>query len=336
MSKIRAVDVGFGAIKAVSAARRVDFPAVVADYRPLRYTSGLGEDKLQQLAYDYQGYRYFMGDIVYKQSTAQVRMSADRYTRPEGMTLLLAGLALLAESNFEQINLVTGLPVAEYKERKDDYINALKGFHRIQGLQLDGRPGELYTVEITDVKVLPQPMGTVFNSVLDLEGDLPHQADPRYRLAAGNLAVLDIGHNTVDLVRCDKLQFIDAESDSFNDLGMFESYKQLARLVKAHYPDINIQPAQMDYYLRNGGAGKVGIDDLKAQIFRGHAGAVASRALNTWRSTWQLDRIIVTGGGAAALGSYITHELGQKAFLENDAKYSNCTGYYKFGQRTWR
>ena len=334
-----AVDVGFGRVKALSGARRLEFPSVVGSFRPVRFVTGLGQaDPVDRLCCEYAGKRYFIGDIVFKQADAMVTMTAERFTRPEGLALMFSALSLLSGTDSETLNLATGLPVSDYAGKKDLYRQALMGRHYIKLFNPDGSGEKAYRFNITDCRVLPQPMGTVFDRVLNDAGELVNK-----KLAAGNVGVLDIGQNTVDLVRVDGLEFVDSQSDSFSDLGLFDAYSLLYREIKDVY-GVEIPPARMEKYLRNGyievDGHRQSINGIKQRVFSAHAERITSRALNLWRDAWQLNAIIVTGGGAVVLGDHISRQLNRPAQVElvdpAMATLSNASGYLKLARRVWQ
>ena len=334
-----AVDVGFGRVKALSNGRRLEYPSVVGTFRPVRYATGIGQaDPVEHLCCEYAGKQYFIGDIVFKQADAMVTMTAERFTRPEGMALMFSALALLSGTDSETLNLATGLPVSDFAGKKDSYRQALLGRHSIKLFNPDGSGERVYRFNVIDCRVLPQPMGTVFDRVLNDAGDLVNR-----KLAAGNMGVLDIGQNTVDLVRVDGLEFVDAQSDSFSDLGLFDAYGLLYREIKDVY-GVEIPPARMERYLQSGyievDGHRQSIAGIKQRVFSAHAERITSRALNLWRDAWQLNSIIITGGGAVILGDYISRQLnrpGQAELVEPDrATLSNARGYLKLARRVWR
>ncbi len=334
-----AVDVGFGRVKAISEAQQLEFSSVVGSFRPVRYSTGINQaDPVERLCCEYAGKRYFIGDIVFKQADAMVTMTAERFTRPEGLALMFSALALLSGTDSETLNLSTGLPVSDFAGKKDLYRQALLGRHYIKLFNPDGSGEKAYRFNITDCRVLPQPMGTVFDRVLNDAGDLVNR-----KMAAGNIGVLDIGQNTVDLVRVDGLEFVDAQSDSFSDLGLFDAYGLLYREIKDVY-GVEIPPARMEKYLQNNyievDGHKQNIAGIKQREFSAHAGRIISRALNLWRDAWQLNQIIITGGGAVVLGDYISRQLNKPGQVElvdpSRATLSNVNGYLKLARRVWQ
>ena len=143
---------------------------------------------MDNLCIEYSGKKYFVGEIARRQSQPRVTMGAERFTGVEGMGLMCTVLALLAEEDHEHIRLVAGLPVSDFQRVKEKYRQALLGPHSIRLLQTDGNWGVDYSVTINEVRIIPQPVGTLFWAVLGEDGSLINKA-----YAAGKMAVLDIG-----------------------------------------------------------------------------------------------------------------------------------------------
>jgi len=158
------------------------------------------------------------------------------------------------------------------------FIHLLRSlfFHGLHGKAL-----ETYRFNVKEAKILVQPAGAFFNRILDRNGELTDRF-----LSSGNIAVLDIGHNTLDMARFDKLDFIDGESESFSDLGLFEAYKDLSRKLKSTF-GIEIRPAEVQQYARSGlmpfkGTMQSIVKETRS-VYEAQAEKIVSRALNTWR-----------------------------------------------------
>ena len=331
---IRAVDVGFGRVKGLGSSSQVSFPSVVGDFRPIRFTSGLEQkDWVDRLCVEYRDRQYFVGSMAFKQAKARVTMNAQRFTSEEGMALLMAALALLADETVETVKLATGLPVSEYARLKEDYREALEDRHEIKVLTPDGNELETFDFAIDDVKILPQPVGTIFDAVLDKSGGLAEK-----ELAAGKVAVLDIGRNTVDMALTDSLSFVDRQSVSYDDIGLDDAYRDLSAELKSTL-GVNIPPESIEPYLQSGVIKKKSIGQEKERVFGDQAEKIASRVFNTWKEIWDIDKIIITGGGAVILGDYIARALGSPEQLEiyqdELATFSNVAGFAKFAKRAW-
>ncbi len=326
---IRSVDVGYGAVKGISSFREVEYLSAIGNFTQVRFNTGLDkEDLIGNLCVEYDQKRYFIGDIAYQQSIPRVTMTSERFTSQEGLSLLLSALVLLSNQQYEDIKLITGLPVSEYAGLKDKYKNALTGRHNIKLLEPDGKVKEFYSFDITEVKILPQPVGTLFDRVLNNQGIIENEQH-----AIGRLAVLDIGKHTVDLVLTDALQFVDRLSTSFNDIGIFDAYRDLSLRLKEHGYDI---PADsLEPYIRNGKNLK-GLPELKEVVFANQAEKILSRVYNTWPDLWNIDWIYITGGGAIVLCDHIMRNLNaDRAVICKDATFTNCRGFFKFAKRMW-
>jgi len=326
---IRAVDVGFGSVKAIGSYRAVEYPSAVGDFRPVRFSLGIeGQELKDKLCVEYEGRRFFIGEIAYTQSSPRVTMSNKRFTSKEGMAIMLSALALLSNHQYEEVKLVTGLPVNDYANLKDAYKEALIGIHNIQVIEPDGSGGKYYKFDIKEVKVLPQPIGTIFDRVLDSQGKIENRV-----LANGKIGVIDVGKYTVDLSVTDALQFIDKSSTSFSDIGLFDAYKELSMALKSEGYDI--PPDSLEPYIR-GSKPMNGIAELKEGIFESQAEKIMSRLLNMWNDIWNFDRILITGGGAIVLGEHLREHLDKdKVIICEHPTMTNCRGYYKFGSKAW-
>ncbi len=231
---IKAVDLGFGQVKAITDTQQVEYPAAIGTYRPVRFTSGLeAQDPVEKLCIEFEGKKYFVGSMAIAQSTPRVTMSSERFTSQEGLALMMSALLLLAGGQVEEVKLIAGLPVNEYAGLKKKYEDTLKGEHYVQRIDPTGDWGDFYRFNIEAVKILPQPIGTIFDKVLNDAGDLSNK-----QLASGRLAVLDIGKHTVDLALTDALQFIDRSSVSYSDIGLFDAFKDISLSLKGNGYDL--------------------------------------------------------------------------------------------------
>ncbi len=326
---IRAVDVGFGSVKAIGNNKSVEYPSAVGDYRPVRFVVKKESQELKdKLCVEYEGKRYFIGDIAYAQSIARVTMSSARFTSKEGMVNMLSALVLLSSHHNEKVKIVTGLPVNDYVDLKDRYQDAIVGKHNIQIISPDGVGGDHYTFDIQDVKVLPQPLGTIFNAILSSEGEINDKV-----LGNSKIGVLDVGKCTVDLIVMDAFQFVNKYSTSFSDIGLFDAYKELSLALRSEGYDI--PPDSLEPYIRNNKPLN-GLAEMKEEIFESQAEKIMSRLKNTWMNMWSFDQVFITGGGAIVLGGYLKKYFDKELVLicENPTM-SNCCGYHKAGLKAW-
>lgn len=326
---IRAVDVGFGAVKGVHGRKVVEFPSAVGTFRPIRFTFDMGaQDLVNNLAVHYADEDYFIGSVAYTQSIPRVLMSSKRFISPEGLALMFSALMLLADNQHEELKVVTGLPVSEFSKLKDTYKEILVDKHYIKQINLDNSDSKFYSFQVNDAKILPQPMGTIFKYILDDYGALVDK-----QLAQGRIAVLDIGKHTVDLCLTDALQFVDRASTSFNDIGLFDAYKELSMALKNHNYDIPSD--SLEPYIR-GFKNLPIIDKLLPSILQAQADKILSRVVGMWPDLWSFDKVFITGGGSILLGDYILERTGSpKVICCENPTFTNCSGYFKFAKKVW-
>jgi hypothetical protein len=133
---------------------------------------------------------------------------------------------------------------------------------------------------------------------------------------------------------------VDRESTSFSDIGVFECYKQIGLEINntlgIEIPAEEIEPHILNSAIRIGGRLQ-SIAGIKERVFLDAAGKIVSRALNVWRSAWQLDKIIITGGGAVLFGEQVARVLNRPGQVEvcRHGTLSNTLGCLRLGQRAW-
>lgn len=160
------------------------------------------------------------------------------------------------------------------------------------------------------------------------KGDIEQTA-----LAKSRIGVIDVGKCTVDFIITDSLQFVDKSSTSYNDIGLFDAYKDLSLALKSKGYDIaadNLEP-----YIKND-KNLDGLHELKEIVFANQAEKIASRVINTWSNLWDIDQIFITGGGAVVLGKYLLNHFNRDNISICDRPtFTNCNGYYKLAMKQW-
>lgn len=330
------IDVGFGGVKGLAGSgKKVEFPSVIGDFHPVRFLSGLEGDIASRLVVEYNCKRKFVGEAALKQSIPQATVDNDRTVTEEGIILLTTAMALMSpDKTPEAINLVVGLPVMHYESLKTKYLNAVKTLHTIDLLSLSGETVCRKYLSVTEAKILPQLFGTLFDQLLNEKGEIINP-----QLAAGKIGIIDIGYNTLDLLCAYNLEYINPRSTSFSGLGMFTVFQALAteiyRNLGVEIPPERIEPLIKNREIKISGQ-NINIDQYKRSAFKEAAAQIISRVKSLWPNRWELDRIIITGGGAILLGEYLLTELGQQAYAANNPVLANANGYLKFASWCWK
>jgi plasmid segregation protein ParM len=327
-----AIDVGFGETKGVAGnGRRINFPSIIGDFHPVAYDSGMAEGNL---AINYKSKKSFVGESALKQSVPRATVDTDRTVGEEGMTLLAAAMALLTDRSAINTNLVVGLPVRNYEMLKNQYLQQTQTLHNVELLTLTGVPVERKYISVGEAKVLPQPFGAFFNLILDDKGGFV-----REDLAMGKVGIIDVGYNTLDLARADRLEYINPRSTSFAGQGIFNAFQTLSSEIYRKHK-VEIPPERIEAVVR---AGKLKISGNEISIhtemetaFREAAAQIISRVKSLWPDRWELDLILLAGGGAILLAKYLLAEFGQQAIIAPEPAFANVNGYLKFARRLWK
>lgn len=327
-----AIDTGFGRVKAqTESGQALNMPSLVAAFRPVRFSTGFESngDPSSNLILERNGKTYFVGKSAQLQGVPQHTVDRERAVSEETELLVLAALGLLAGDN-AHVELVAGLPVSHYASQKEEYSARLKQTHRFARVDSQGNRQEHYTVHIQGLKVIPQPLGTLFALLLDQYGQV-QDGD----LAKQNIGIIDIGYHTVDLARADNLTFIDRKSSSY-PLGLHTIYSDVSESLNREH-GIEAPPESLESVVSTGSikiAGKeISIATEIDQACHQAADQITSKMKTLWPDRWQLDRIILTGGGANLLGNYL--DLGEQGETAPRPVFANTDGYLRLAKRTW-
>ncbi len=218
--------------------------------------------------------------------------------------------------------LVTGLPLHQYSTHHDALKQALKGTHTI-------RPG--VSVEIADVKVVPQPVGGLLAYLLEHGGDRKRQMDRTYLL-------VDAGYTTFGWLCTEGLNEIPGRSGSVI-CGMSEYLSEienvLGRVLGRSYP----YRQKIDEGLRKGRF-RVSGREFDLQLLRLLAEPVVDRAVEAMcdyvgvlRASQEVDQVVIVGGAS----EYFAPGL-MRAFPERNIHtvmypvYANIRGFYWIGE----
>lgn len=320
---VRAVDVGSGNTKFVTAAagtdiRCVSFPSIAypsSDASP----SWPASERRKTVCIPVGPLFYEVGpDVGLAADTFRAKQLHDEYTEsPEYLALLRGALSMMKISHIDL--LVVGLPVALFAVKKAALEKMMVGSHDIGG----GK-----TVTIGKALAVAQPQGA-----------LVHYASEHKKMATiGNeqSLIIDPGSRTFDWLVARGMRLVQKQSNSFNR-GMSDVLRILAaeitKSIGTPYRDYDA----IDLALRTG---RSPVIYQKAYDMSRHlpvAESVAQQAVSTMRewieSPHSLQNIILVGGGAflfrkavkAAFPMHRIHEVKEPMF-------ANVRGFQLAGQ----
>ncbi|QTL96580.1 hypothetical protein GM661_00635 [Iocasia frigidifontis] len=319
------IDIGFGFVKATDGQKQVIFPSVVGEGRNIRYNTGINDNSIMDnLMLQLEGNNYFVGNLANRQSDIVMStLSQNRVNSIENEILFCTALGLL--DPLGGVNIVTGLPVNEYSDRfKEKLLETLRGYHQFS------LNGSHHNIKVSNCKVIPQPFGTIFDQLLDDQGKI---LNPDY--ANITLGIIDIGFRTSDFAVADNLEYVDKMSSSSN-IALSSAYKLIARELNAEY-GITKPLYQLDQIIRDKqiiiNGEEVDLASLKEKAFRLTAQNIISEVSTLW-NIWEIETILVAGGGGIALYDYLSSQL-DNIMLVRAGQFSNVNGYFKMANRSW-
>ncbi|NJD91227.1 MAG: ParM/StbA family protein [Geobacter sp.] len=334
--EIIAIDIGFGFTKATNGSRSLVFKSILGEATEIQFKGGvLGEaspDENIQIELD--GNSYFVGEMAERQSNVRsFTLDQSQFFGSIAKVLALSAAARMA-SSYMPIGLVTGLPIGYYREYKDTLGKLLQGDHKVVLTNVNGQKEEK-TIKISNVRVIPQPFGSLFNLMLN---DLGELGDKRY--IKEKTGVIDIGFKTSDFTVSDRMRYSERGSRT-TDTGIAKAFGVIAGKLREK-SNVNIELYRL-YEAVDQGFIKIkgkeyDLKELTVQVFSQLAKSIASDVDRLWADDWDIDSIVLTGGGGAVLAKYLQPLIEGKVVTTDpatDARFCNVQGYWKIGKHVW-
>ncbi len=321
MNSVIGLDIGYGYTKAVSNTGIATLPSVIGPAVTIKYHDDLAGNG-RGLTLEADGTAWFVGQQARLQSPFTISPRA-RERDPEVVRLLALAALCQVNANGNTVRMVTGLPVEWYADR-EKLARTLTGFHNFTS---NGQP---QVINIAGVLVVPQPFGSLFRALLSPMGVLTDSDG----LAAGRVAVLDIGMHTTDYALADALRYVEPRSGSI-PVAMARVYELVRRgVTERHSLMLSLQDAEDA--ARTGFVTVYGrrepVADLVASALEGVAQEVLGEAVTLWGDGRDLLAVLVTGGGGPALLERI-RAVYPHARLAPNPQTANAEGFYRYALR---
>lgn len=333
--KVLAADIGFGYTKATDGRQFQVFKSVVGEATEVTFAEALVPAQGSVARHiEIAGRGYFIGELAEQQSRNRgSTLDQAQFLTQYVKTLAVAALAPLAE-NGAPIRLVTGLPISYYRKHKDAIAALLQNRHALTLIKPNGER-EDKNLYIEKVRVVPQPFGSMFNLMLN---DLGKAASQRF--ITEKIGIIDIGFRTADYTISDKSKFSERGSQS-TDHGISVAYSAIANLLQEK-SGVNIELYRLYESVARGSIKIKGkrfdLTEVTKYAFQQLASKVATEVMRLWADDWDIDAIVITGGGGAALAPYLTPLLEGEVLpmpADSDARMNNVQGYWKYGMNIW-
>lgn len=324
VTTIAALDIGYGHTKAVWGVRHLTFPSLVGPAVRVKYHPELSGDG-HGLTLTFNGQRRFIGAYAAQQSPFTSSPRA-RERDPALLEVLTLGACYQLGLSGQRLKLVTGLPVRWYADR-EQLAETLTGVYHFS---VDDDPQQL---EITAVKVVPQPFGSLFRVLLSPQGIFVDED----RLANTKVAILDIGTHTTDYAYADRLNYVEPKSGSI-PVAMARVYELLQRALEERH-GLELDLTAVEAAAREGQVTSFGeridVTALCKASLAAVSGEILAQATTLWGDGQELTAVLLTGGGALPLAKHI-RTVFPHAQLVPQPQLANALGFYRYGLRQFR
>jgi plasmid segregation protein ParM len=329
------LDVGFGFTKATNGRDTQVFKSVVGDAAEATFNEQLLPGKSpvgRHLALN--GEVFYVGELAEQQSRGRgFTLDPTQFIAKYARTLAVSACTPLADSG-TPVRIVTGLPISFFRKYKDTLTQVLQQRHVATLFKPNGDKEER-ALNVEKVRVIPQPFGSLFNLMLN---DLGKPVSQRF--INEKIGVIDVGFRTADYSISDKTKYSERGSQS-TDSGISVAFAAIANALQEK-SGVAIELFRLyDAVTRGTIKIKGKRYDITAPVkaaFGALATRVATEANRLWADDWDLDAIVVSGGGGAVLAPHLQPLLEGEVIplpADQDARLNNVQGYFKYGQHLW-
>ena len=327
------VDVGFGYTKAFNGERSIIFKSVIGDATDIQFHSGFSEGSaLEILHITVVGLDSFVGDMAEKQSNVR-EFTLDQNTMIEHLAKIMAltAISCYCTRARQEFSVVTGLPIRYYKQLRSRLVSLLQGEHPLILHNRGGEDQEM-TLVIKNVRVLPQPFGSIFNMMMNDHGRIIDRD-----LAREKFGVIDIGFRTTEYTITDRLRYIERGSRT-TDTGISKAFSLISKKI-LEQSGVSVEIYRLFEPVRQGKIRIRGKDysltELREQVMKQLATSIVSDMERLWVEDWDLEFILLSGGGSVDLAPILEEMIeGQCRMVSslNDPRLVNVVGYLKYAK----
>jgi hypothetical protein len=315
------VDPGNGAIKLYGRLGGLELPAYVSTRggQKLGKAVGLGVGKAP-LAMETTGGSFYVGPHAHDWGRAVENMDHDRFAgSPELRALLYAALTQYAqqapalETFLRCLDLTVGLPLEKLTGDEEAVKGAVAAVRRwLAGEHIWRVDDATWTATVANAAVTPQPVGALFDFLLDAQGAFLPARKALFRAEVG---VLSVGMNTVELLAVRGGQV--APGDTYAER------RGVRRLLELCNPDGLYSLGELDAQLR---AGR--LDSGRAlALWDAEVGGLIERRWGAKHRRFAA--IILVGGGVKLLGERLLARFRGKGWVPDDPVLATARGLYK-------
>jgi plasmid segregation protein ParM len=333
--KTHGIDIGFGFTKATNGKDFVIFKSVLGEAVDIQFVLNPStNDALRSVHIILDGQEYFVGEFAEQQSDArQFTLDQESMISQFAKALALTAIGWL-NSSYDIVHVVSGLPVGYFRQYQQRLAKTLAGSHEITFRALSGS-NEVRKFSIHKIKIIPQPLGSLLNLIMNDMGAIVND-----RLKKQKVGIVDIGFRTTDFCLFDGLRYVERGSGT-TDTGMARCFGVISKKLREE-TGVEVELYRMYDAVERGSIkirGKeVSISKARDRLFENAAQTIAGDMNRLWADDWDMDAVIVTGGGAAELTKYL-QPLVTGNIISGDAgadqRLNNVKGYFKYARHLW-
>ncbi|AFY35707.1 ParM/StbA family protein [Calothrix sp. PCC 7507] len=282
-------------------------------------------DPLMDLWLEYQGSGYAVGQLA-ADFGANLGVGQSKVESAIVKVLASAGYFKLKD----EVSVVLGLPflsLEQFEKEKAQLISQVTGPH------VFNFRGESVSLNVSKVWVMPEGYGSLLWSEAQPKRQ-PNSPD----FTKISVAIVDIGHQTIDLLMVDNFRFARAASKS-EDFGMNKFYELVAAQIDsadsqslALISAVN-KPKGERFYRPRGVNKPTNLDDFLPNLIEQFSREISARVL-----AWLPERVtdvILTGGGGEFFWEDVQRLLKEaqiNAHLAAPSRQANALGQYIYGE----
>lgn len=272
---------------------------------------------------DSEGYVVTYNGVTYNVgSKGSYDFKADRLSRDTDIVKLLTVFGLHQKRSITEIEtIVTGLPVYEFNNYKENLRKTLEGWFQYEF------NGETRQTRVKNASVIPQSAGAFYDYILDSKGEVKDEP-----LASEDVLVLDIGGRTTDGCIMEGAKY---SQDSFTIFqGVWKAHNELRRLIAKEHR-YTLKPFEVDKVMRSGalklGSREVGVKDLVYKAVASVYPEMRDELTLHVDDFRRYSAVLLTGGGAHVYGEFLEQDIECPVIVTEGAEYANARGYRKYG-----
>jgi hypothetical protein len=260
---------------------------------------------------------FYIGDRAHDHGRPVENLDFDRLTGAPEMRALVYGTLAQYQRTYgkfdKPISMMVGLPLQMMKgDSAKAYQAGVKAW--LKGKHEFSVDGEQMAIEIAQVRMTSQPVGALFDFVLDNNGEIIRD---RTDAMLDEVGVISVGFNTLEMLVV-KDQGAVERFTAGNTVGV----RRLLELLN--------------------GEGLFSLGELDAKLRSGLMKAEIKQAMPIWarevngeiEKRWgdrhrRFVKVLVVGGGALLLKEALTAQFGAKAFIPNEPVLAIARGLWK-------